>query len=235
MKSFLVVGQSNMAGRGSVKDVPPIINHKCFMLRNGRWQPMSDPINPDRRVFQDPENPSSTISGISPSGSFADEYSKYTKERVGLIPCAYGGTSITEWMKGNELFDYAVMMTKLAMRTSELCGILWHQGESDSESVELVRCYHDNLIKVMTDFRKELGDVPIIMGELGDISRYKEGKCRYWQEINEIIRQVSRELPDCALASAEDLVNCPDNLHFNSQSSRVLGTRFFYMYKEYFL
>ena len=36
VRSFLMIGQSNMAGRGNLTDVPPIDNDLCFMLRNGR-------------------------------------------------------------------------------------------------------------------------------------------------------------------------------------------------------
>ena len=31
--SFLMIGQSNMAGRGNFGEVPPIQNDRCFMLR----------------------------------------------------------------------------------------------------------------------------------------------------------------------------------------------------------
>jgi len=50
--SFLLIGQSNMAGRGIIGEVPAI-DHRglMFMLRNGRWQPMTEPINPDRQIF----------------------------------------------------------------------------------------------------------------------------------------------------------------------------------------
>lgn len=51
MKSFLLIGQSNMAGRGEFGEVPEIINKKCYMLRNGKWVPMREPINPDRSIF----------------------------------------------------------------------------------------------------------------------------------------------------------------------------------------
>ncbi|MBQ2401175.1 MAG: hypothetical protein II311_04070, partial [Lachnospiraceae bacterium] len=34
-------------------------------------------------------------------------------------------------MPGELLYDHAVMQSKLAQRTSEIAGILWHQGESD--------------------------------------------------------------------------------------------------------
>ena len=49
--SFLMIGQSNMAGRGDFGEVEPISNPMCYMLRMGRWQRMSEPINPDRAIF----------------------------------------------------------------------------------------------------------------------------------------------------------------------------------------
>ena len=48
MYSFLMIGQSNMAGRGFVHEAEPIQNSKLHVLRNGRWQPMSVPVNYDR-------------------------------------------------------------------------------------------------------------------------------------------------------------------------------------------
>lgn len=36
MKSILLIGQSNMAGRGFLDSVNPIIDERIFMLRNGR-------------------------------------------------------------------------------------------------------------------------------------------------------------------------------------------------------
>ena len=50
VKSFLIIGQSNMAGRGHLHEVKPIINERIVMLRNGRWQMMAEPINCDRSV-----------------------------------------------------------------------------------------------------------------------------------------------------------------------------------------
>ena len=102
MKSFLLIGQSNMAGRGDFSEVPEIINNKCFMMRNGRWVHMREPINPDRSIF------SFYHSGVGLSASFADKYARHFDEEVGLIPCADGGTSLCEWMPGEILFDNAV-------------------------------------------------------------------------------------------------------------------------------
>ena len=52
IRSFLMIGQSNMAGRGEFRDVEPIENPRCHMLRMGRWQQMYEPINPDRDIFK---------------------------------------------------------------------------------------------------------------------------------------------------------------------------------------
>ena len=52
IRSFLMIGQSNMAGRGEFNQVPNIENANCYMVRNGRWQKMSEPINPDRPIFE---------------------------------------------------------------------------------------------------------------------------------------------------------------------------------------
>ena len=76
VKSFLMLGQSNMAGRGYIHEVPQIYNERIQMLRNGKWQMMTEPINYDRPV-----------SGISLVGSFADEWSRQNEEDIiGLIP-----------------------------------------------------------------------------------------------------------------------------------------------------
>ena len=45
MKSVLLIGQSNMAGRGFLNEAAPIYNENIFMLRNGRWQMMTEPIH----------------------------------------------------------------------------------------------------------------------------------------------------------------------------------------------
>ena len=50
MKSVLMIGQSNMAGRGFINEVPMICNERIQMLRNGKWQMMTEPINYDRPI-----------------------------------------------------------------------------------------------------------------------------------------------------------------------------------------
>ncbi|MBR3862760.1 MAG: hypothetical protein IKM42_03785 [Clostridia bacterium] len=123
--SFLMVGQSNMAGRGDIGEVEPIQNGLCHVLRMGVWQPMSEPVNVDRGSHAE------FLPGVSLAASFADALASYTGEHIGLVPCAYGGSGIAKWQPGGVLFDHAVFMARLAMRSSTLGGIIWHQGEND--------------------------------------------------------------------------------------------------------
>ena len=43
--SFLMIGQSNMAGRGFINEVEPIVNRQVVVLRNGLFTPMFVPVN----------------------------------------------------------------------------------------------------------------------------------------------------------------------------------------------
>ena len=227
MKSFLMIGQSNMAGRGGFDEVPEIKNDKCFMLRMGFWVDMSEPINPDRAVFNHKFH-----SGVGLAASFADEYAKYFDEDIGLIPCANGGTRLSQWMPGEDLYEYAVMSTKFAMKKSELAGILWHQGESDSVDLDCTE-YKKNLIFMMNQLRKDLNaeNIPIIMGEISENISPEYG-INSAKEMNVTIKETAEELPLCVVAEAKELELKPDGIHFDSCSCRVLGRRYFEKYKE---
>lgn len=226
IRSFLMIGQSNMAGRGEFRDVEPIENSDCFMLRMGRWQQMYEPINPDRDIFKIKYH-----SGVSLAASFADELQKLSGDRIGLIPCADGGTSIDQWMPGEVLFDHAVMMTRLAMRSSTFSGFLWHQGEADSYEGKL-EVYQEKFITMISAMRRELGaeDLPVIIGELSeDIERLEKPNII---KMNENFHKIASVLPHCAVVSSKGLTLKDDRLHFNAVSLREFGKRYFHAYCE---
>ena len=220
-----------MAGRGDFGEVEEINNPLCKMLRNARWQPMSEPICPDRGVFI------YYHSGVGLSASFADEYAKHFGEEVGLIPCADGGTAIHEWQPGTPLFANAVAQCRLAQEyaNAEIVGILWHQGESDSTTKERAEAYHDQFMTMLSALKKEIGlsdDVPVLIGELGEyIKDYKEGKLAYFEDVNATLRQITEELPVSAFVSARGLTCKYDGIHFNSASYREFGKRYFEAYR----
>ncbi len=219
MHSFLLIGQSNMAGRGFLHEAVPVDTTNIKILRNGRWQKMFRPINPDR-----------SFSGVSLAESFAEAYAKKYNERVGLICAADGGTKLEQWQVGSLLYESAVAQAKLALRTSTIVGVLWHQGESDCPP-ELAKTYKERFEVIMNALRKELGleNVPFILGELGSFL----GNCtssefvKNYPQVNEQLHEIAKANELTGIASAEGLTANEDNLHFNAKSLYEFGLRYF--------
>ncbi|MBQ8509179.1 MAG: sialate O-acetylesterase [Clostridia bacterium] len=229
MKVFLMMGQSNMAGRGSLSEVEPIHDRRCYMLRNGRWQRMCEPINVDRPIILD--NPLATFSGVNPAASFAAAYAEAYNEEIGLVPCADGGTSLEDWKIDGQLFLHAYYQAKLAMNVGELTGILWHQGEAESSSAELSSTYVPRFTAIMDEFRSRLGvKLPIVVGELGYFLADRPKPMPYWQDVNKALHELAQR-PDIAIASAEGLADRGDALHFNAAAQREFGKRYFAAYQ----
>lgn len=224
INSFLMIGQSNMAGRGFLQDVKPIIDEQIKVLNNGRWQIMWEPLNPDRPT-----------SGISLATSFAAAHRlSFPNIGVGLIPCAEGGSSLNEWAVGSELFDHAVAQAKLAMRSSELKGILWHQGENDSFQ-GLFKTYQQRLSSLEDAFRKELDcpDIPFIVGGLGDFlagGRYGKYFTEYLN-VDQALQTFAAAQTNRYYVSAAELTANQDGLHFDAASLRKFGIRYFEAYR----
>jgi hypothetical protein len=223
--SFLMVGQSNMAGRGFLKEVPLICNERIKMLRNGRWQIMTEPINFDR-----------PYSGVGPAASFAAAWCKKNKaEEIGLIPCAEGSTSIDDWSEDGQLFKHAILQAKLAKQSSKLDGILWHQGENEC-SPGRYKFYHDKFLKVIEAFRRELDEpnIPIIMGGIGEYldSGFLGSYFPEHPEVTQVIMEFAKENKSCYFVTASGLTPNPDGIHINAASQRIFGLRYFEAYDK---
>ena len=221
--SFLLIGQSNMAGRGLIEEAVPVDTTGLKVLRNGRWQKLFRPVNPDRRT-----------SGVNLAESFAEAYARDHGVEVGLIPCADGGTRIDQWAPGSLLFDHAVYQARLAMRTSHLVGILWHQGESDSQ-LDRYLTYGKKLEVMLTELQKAIGaeDVPVIIGGLGDyLNDYTKNPHLQWPQINEALVSVAEKNPLWGFASAEGLKPNADNLHFSSAALHEFGLRYYEAFEK---
>lgn len=216
MNSILLIGQSNMAGRGFLSEAKEVDFSKVFMLRSGRWQAVFRPIHPDRKT-----------AGVCLAETFAEAYVKKYDVELGLIPCADGGTSLEQWKEGSLLYDNAVNNARLAMRTSKIIGILWHQGEADCRP-ELIETYNERFIKMITAMQKDLGiDVPVVVGGMGEfLTVYKDGALREYTKLNAELEKL-KNIENIGFASAEGLKSNADNLHFSSEALYEFGLRYF--------
>ena len=207
-----------MGGRGFAGEVDPIDNTRLYVLRNGRWRKLYVPVNPDR-----------VTSGINLAETFAYQYSIDHNVDVGIIPCADGGSSLSQWMPGTLLFDHACYQAELASRTSTIAAILWHQGESDCDVIN-EPLYKERLTTIIEALREKLDlhDVPFIMGGLGDfLNDFSPHYAVHHKIVNEIIESIADDEKLIGFTPATGLGGNPDNMHFSAAGLREFGYRYY--------
>jgi hypothetical protein len=219
---FLLIGQSNMAGRGVVEeaDKKPIPGVWAFS-KEKTWIPAVDPIHFDR--------PDRT--GVGLGRRFATTLQKLgLATQVGLIPAAFGGSALAEWQPGAGHYKNAVERTKAALASGgRLRGILWHQGEADTAKSELANSYRERMIVMVNQLRRDLGaeGVPFLVGQLGEFLRERpENPHPYALQVNEALATLPLHLPKSAFVSSQGLGHKGDILHFDTPALREFGRRY---------
>lgn len=217
---YLLMGQSNMAGRGVVEAQDKVPHPRVLKFSKDRkWLPGIDPVHFDKSQV-----------GVGLGKTFAEVMAEANpKITVGLIPCAFGGTPISRWTKAGDLYKQAVERAQAAMHDGTIKGILWHQGETDSGNEKIAKQYGETLAQLVTDLRADLksGEVPFVAGQLGEfLNRGKGDKPSYWPVINEQIDLLPTHLKKSRVASSKDLKHKGDVLHFDSPSFREFGRRY---------
>ena len=220
---YLLVGQSNMAGRGILTEADRLSSDRVIKLaKDDRWDVGTEPLHFDKKI-------AGAGLGMSFARTMADADPSVT---IGLIPCAVGGTSIWQWEKpGRDLFDNAIRRAKIAMQDGTLKGILWHQGESNAASAKDAGAWGGRFVEMVKAMRAELGDVPVVAGELGEYlkdNRNAKGDCTfpYAGLLNEGLHAAEGKLAKFAVVSAKDLTPNKDILHIDTPSLRTFGKRY---------
>lgn len=217
---YLLVGQSNMAGRGVLTSEYGNLSQPNVLMLNkeGKWVVASHPLHFDKPAR----------AGVGPGLSFGLEMAKADPSvRIGLIPCAVGGTAIESWEPGamdrvtkKYPYDDAIARLRLAMESGVIKGIIWHQGEANSRT-EKSEGYLEKLEALIQRLRKNAKDknLPFVAGELG---RYRDT----YHLVNDQLRLLPGKVKHTALASSEGLVHKGDKTHFDAASATELGKRF---------
>lgn len=207
---YLLIGQSNMAGRGILEKEDTTIHSRVYAFN----------AHDEFVLAKEPLHYDISSRGTGPGLEFGKKMGEYYPvSNIGLIPAAVGGTKISYWLPGHSrrLYDEAVRKAKVAMQKGKLKGILWQQGESDRNETD-APLYKERLKQLLTSLRKDLGqDVPIVLGELGDfLSPPPVG-------LNLTLHEVAAEMNNVAVSKASKLGHIGDNLHFNSKAQRENG------------
>lgn len=230
---FLLMGQSNMKGRGVI-DPERRIDRRIVMMhmRSDAWFFAQDPLH---LVGQPDTFDGSDNAGVGPGLSFAEAVlEKHPDHLIVLIPCAVGGSSITPWRgRGAKFYDEAVRRAKLAVKSlpvgARLRGVLWMQGESDATEKRHAT-YEKTLVQMVRELREDL-DSPSLPFVAATIREFKApGKLAdrfpYWASINDALLAATQALPHAVCVDLRDITNSiGDGVHYDSRSQKEIGQR----------
>ncbi len=227
---FLLIGQSNMKGRGfmpeKAKNDPRII---MMHLPSDGWFNARHPLHltGDAKTFKGHDN-----AGVGSGLMFAEKIAEASEgSRIGLIPAARGGTKIAQWSEKSALYTNAIRKVKLALEQgpagkTKLRGVLWLQGEGDSNE-EKIPLYADALSDLVDRLRADLADptLPFIAATIGEL--VEKANSGHKRKINEILLDLPNQKPHTACVDARDVKgHIGDGTHYDTTAMEEIGRRF---------
>jgi len=240
---FLIAGQSNCDGRGSVKDLngslakwakpqnDVTIAYSCSSLRGPVMT--SDgfkPLQPGWSVAPGKNKPTKLPSGtFGPEVAFGRGMADHLSgKKVSLIKFAEGGTSLAkDWNPDvkDRLYTAFLVFTWQSLKDLEdrkhtytLRGMIWHQGESDASLT--AGDYETRLTAFIGRVRKDL-KVPELSFGIGEV--FDNGKR---DSVRAAQKTVAEKVPGTFFVSAEGLKTSDMGTHFDAASQISLGERF---------
>ncbi len=227
---YLLIGQSNMKGRGTMPETPLNSPSLVMMhLKNDGWYLARHPLHltGDPQTFAGHDN-----AGVGPGLAFAEAMlASDPSARIGLIPCAKGGSAISLWGKEGPLYREAIRRAKLALSQgpsgkTRLRGVLWLQGEADARPGK-VDVYAAALGNLVDRLRADLGDpaLPFVASTIGEMKPDTPENDK--AGINRLLLDLPNQRPHTACVDSRDLKgHIGDGVHFDTASQEEIGRRF---------
>jgi hypothetical protein len=214
---FLLMGQSNMVGRGELTRLPR--NERVLAFNQaGQWQPAVDPLHE-----------TSLRDRVGPGVSFARGLLHTLDQQVsvGLVPCAVGGTPLSRWEKGGDLYEASVERARAAMQDGRLAGVLWLQGEADSLSDNTADSYAERLDAMIAHLRNDLQhpQLPFVAAQLCEEFSQRESVPAA-DKVMTALQHLPERVLHTAVVDTAGLPSIGDHTHFTTDGQREMGRRF---------
>lgn len=225
-KTFILSGQSNMAGHGRVPDLPEsmrFIPENVELFIAGQTYPFFD------------------WGRFGPELTFAHHIANtWPDERILIIKFAVGASSLLAWAPQwtpaqAQITDnadmgplyhklLAVVQAGIQGKKAKLAGLVWMQGERDAKFLRAAENYATNFTELIKHLRKDLNkpDLPIIYGRINP----PQNRFPFVDLVRQAQEQYRRTDPISAMVTTDDLGKCEDELHYNSDGHLELGQRF---------
>jgi len=239
---WILAGQSNMQGIGDlqIENTPSVHIHSFGY--NETWAIATDPLH---WLFDsiDPVHSyglsgaqleaarkqarETAVTGTGLGIPFAREMVAATGVPIGLVPCAHGGTSMTQWNPahrdegGNSL--YGSMYRRFKEVGGKVTGVLWYQGESDAGAAA-VSLFHDRMVQLVAAIRKDFNnpDLPFYQVQIGRFVVAFGNPA--WKEIQSLQTRCAADIENCEIVASVDL-ELDDPIHVSTGGLQRLGRR----------
>jgi len=229
VKLFLLGGQSNMEGCGESSELPDAFkkhpdNVRIWDNKNSLWAPLGQ----DSTAIARNEL-------FGPEVAFAHRLSKvWPDHTIALVKTAGGGTKLhTQWIPGKGMYQWfisnqtkAVQDLEQSNTNYEIAGMLWMQGESDSETTEMANAYEENLKALIKHVREQTkqAKLPFVMGRISSSLLKKTpwvfDHARIVQKAQEA---VATKDDHTFIINTDALSTLKDNTHFDTSAQLKLG------------
>lgn len=252
MDLWVLAGQSNMVGAAGMRGAGEATNRIMLYNLDNKWIPAQEPIHrlfeAEAPVYRDlfltknvgvtPEqfeqaraqSLKTPMGTVGPSLFFARHLARYIPNQIGLIPCAYGATSLADWSpdtkaKGGHSL-YATMIKRMASAGGNVKGVLWYQGESDAMADATAQAYETTFMKFMDAVRKDSGqpDLPFLTVQISRFALDYTPQAVGWEMVREAQRQACQHATNLLMTSAIDL-ELGDSIHLCYEAQEQLGKR----------
>ncbi|MFK7789499.1 MAG: sialate O-acetylesterase [Phycisphaeraceae bacterium] len=232
---YIMAGQSNMDGRGTVSALPTALQAAQPNARIYYANP-NDGAATTRSGWTDLAPGYSIGPGASsiPSNTFGPEVSfggaiasaVPTGNKVAIIKVSKGGTSLQfDWSPTGFMYQALVTEVGTALQaladngdTATVRGMVWHQGESD---VSDINNYQGNLEELIANVRAIVNDdaLPFVIGELADTKS---------QAFRTMQAKIATDNVGVGFTSSAGLnvIGGGDTTHFDTDAQVIFGQRY---------
>jgi sialate O-acetylesterase len=162
--------------------------------------------------------------------AFAKELVGTTGVPIGLLPCAYGGTSMDQWSparKGegsNSL--YGAALNRINSAGGKITGVLWYQGESDANP-DRSAAYGQKMKDFIAAWRADTGqsDLPFLYVQIGRyVTNSGPRTAEDWNLVQDVERQLESQIPRTGVVATIDQ-DLDDLIHVDTKGLVVVGHR----------
>jgi|GEM_PF-622980 len=232
MDIYLLMGQSNMSGRGHLEDLPDAAKTASGIWlygNDGVWRQATEPL--DNATGQiDPVSGDGDKAGVGPGLSFARTLPTPENSAIALVPCAKGGSSLSQWTPNPDrtrLYGSCMARAREASAKGRIAGVLWYQGETDAEKPEATALWPERMVTLVAQVRHDLGDtclpwVIVGLSDQPDPQKWPRPTVG-WAEVQAAQKALPAKIVRLGYVSAASLAHNGDDIHLNTASQLILG------------